>query len=201
MTNISIKQSTRINRNREVHSFTRTAILSQPVYDYTAPTNFAGNGVASYFQLGQVPGSSEFTSLFDAFRIKCVRMKFIYGQNTQDASATRSIPNIVFVNDYDDGTVLTGLTDYGQYSKVHVHRLDKPFEISFKPLASTAVYNGAFTGYATAAKDMWYDCASSGIQFYGAKWAIDPVVYGAGSTVIGQLSIVIEYDLEFKWPR
>ncbi len=187
--------------DNQIYRFTRTAILSQPVYDYAAPTNFAGNGVAGYFQLGQVPGSSEFTALFDVFRIACVRVKFIYGQNTQDPSATRSIPNLVLVHDYDDGTVLTGLTDYGQYTQCVVHRMDKPFTTSLVPRTSTAVYNGAFTGYSTTQKDVWYDCASSGIQFYGIKWAIDPVVYGAGSTVIGQLTLVIEYDLEFKWPR
>lgn len=188
-------------RDNRIYRFTRTAIISQPVYDYTGPTNFAGNGVAGYFQLGQAPGSSEFTALFDVFRIAGITMRFIYGQNTQDASATRAIPNLVLVHDYDDGTALSGLTEYGQYTQCHVHRMDKEFKTSFQPRTSMAVYNGAFTGYATTSKDIWYDCASSGIQFYGVKWAIDPVVYGAGTTVIGQLSLIIEYNLEFKWPR
>ncbi len=83
----------------QVYKFIRTAILSQPVYDYTAPTNFAGNGVVGYFQLGQAPGSSEFTALYDVFRISGIKMTFIYGANVQASSATLTMPNLVAVND------------------------------------------------------------------------------------------------------
>lgn len=177
--------------------FKRTFTAEQDVYDYTGVTHFVGNGVSGNYRLAQLPNYTEFTNLFDQYKIAGVQQKFVYSANSQDPSSTSALPMLGFIHDYDDGTALSSLNDYLQYPNHKVYRMDKPvIKTFFRPKSALAVYSGAFTSYAR--NNNWIDVGSPSVEHYGLKWYIDPMIPGIGSNVIGKLRIYITVYLKMK---
>lgn len=186
-----------------VHRFTRCEDASFDVIDNTNLLEHkVGDGVNNTFKLSVLPNASEFTTLFDAYRIDKVKLTFIYSSNdaVQGTSATNSLPMIGVVKDYDDATALTSVGDYEQYETYKLKRIDKPFSVVLRPRIAMSAYQGAFTGYInTSAK--WIDANSPDVQHYGLKWFIwKPNPQSTGAK-LGQLHIMVKYYLSFKLTR
>jgi len=130
-----------------------------------------------YFALNQVVGSSDFTNLFDEYRINCVVVKLIPRVNTVQTLANGTeipnnyVPNLHWVYDYDDANVPSNTDTLLEYGNYRVKAFDRPITWKIKPKYALAAYSGAFTSY----KPMrgWLDVASPSIQHYGVKFAVD----------------------------
>lgn len=118
-----------IARGPKVHEFTRKIIQSLAVTNALSMQSWALN-----WHLSDLPSSTEFTALFDMYRIKKIEITFIYDHNSGDvatsagvaANANMGVPNLFLVTDHDDDTVLTGgSSDYMQYEPCSISRLDK----------------------------------------------------------------------------
>lgn len=163
-----------------------------------------------YAELSSLPGLTEFTGLFDAYRIRKVTMKFIPYATTVDSDmiAASAAANLImhYAVDYDDATLpaasQVGLEELQQYEGYHSRQVitGKGFSISFRPRVATTVYQGAFTAYAQASKKMWIDMTSTTVQHYGLKMLFEG--YNGNATAF-YLPFKIEstYEIELKGVR
>jgi len=122
--------------------------------------------------LSLLPDFTEFTALYDAYRIVQIRVTFYPISNNVLPSAAR----LYSVIDYDDGVLLPTTGAAEEYDSCQVSSVDNSVAIQrvYNPRIAQAVYSGAFTSFAQSLTGTWIDTASSTVQYYGLKWALDP---------------------------
>lgn len=188
----------------EIHKYKRTTFNEIDVSASNA-LHFANSGFSSpdHFSLDKLPNYTEFTALYDMYRIDKVKLTFMYSMNSAAYSASNvaCLPVLVYVNDYDDGTPLSTGADYLEYGNVKKWRLDKPLTLTVKPKVSMAIWNSAITtGYSTPKRNPFIDCANYGTPHYGIKFMIDPV-NPIPSVYLGKLRLYMTYYLTLKGTR
>jgi hypothetical protein len=151
------------------------------------------NGYA--FALSDLPSSTDFTNLFDAYRIteiEFVLVPIISETNTAD---TIGSPLVWTAVDFDSAGA-QAITALQQYDTCQLHNGLKDIVVKFKPRAAMAAYAGAFTSYAEATEGQWFDCASPGVQYFGL---LVDLAQGAGNTQTYKISA--RYTVECKRQR
>lgn len=132
-------------------------------------SNVATVYYSNYFTLNGWSNYTEYTSLFDQYKIEeieCWIEPFETQSSVQALSGT--LTSAVDIDDANTPTTIASVQDH-QGAIVtngvcgHYHR--------WKPHMAIAVYSGAFTSFANAPAS-WIDCASPGVQHYGVKTAI-----------------------------
>jgi len=113
---------------------------------------------------------NDYTSLIAAFdQYRCTRVQcwLVPRVGPSQISATANVGLCTTVVDYDDASAPT----YAQLLEYR-NALTAPGVCGhyrdFKPHTAMAVYAGAFTSFANMT-DVWLDCASSGVYYYGMK--------------------------------
>jgi hypothetical protein len=129
-------------------------------------------GYARAFELDELPGYTDFTTLWDQYRITRVDYKIIPRNNVQSltttATATTAImPTISVWWDPDDASTPTLVGESLEVENVSHYGGYEIIKGSFKPHAAIAAYGGAFTQFADF--DGWCDCTSDDVQWYGLK--------------------------------
>ena len=159
-------------------------------------------GFACAFQLNDIVNVSEFTQLYDQYKIKgvMVTIKMITNPDAQNQTlniggqaSTNFYPTIWYCPDHDDTTAPT-LSFLKQYSRVK-HKILRPNqEIKFfaKPNTLTQLYDGALaTAYANTKGRPWVDMANPDVPHYGFKMAIDFEGLTTGAALTGQYQFKI----------
>lgn len=123
--------------------------------------------------MDSLPNYTEFTSLFDAYRILQSTVTFfpVVNMNTTASGVTTS--SLLSVIDYDDDTVLGSINEALQYPSLMQSAVGSIVERTFNPCAANAAYGGAFTSYARMPRSTWVDAASTNVRYYGLKWIVD----------------------------
>jgi hypothetical protein len=140
--------------------------------------------------MAQLASYTQFTNLFDQYRIDKVDYTFIPGQNVSDAtnntyenSGTGCLPTLLIAADLDGAsTAITTESQLLQYGHHVKHRLDTPFTFSVVPRVSTALYVPTSVGFGIPDGPQWVDSSSSLVPHYGVVWAADPGGVGSGYT-------------------
>ena len=182
----------------KIHSFQRALMIHHNITD--APLQ--NNGAA--FTLNSLPNYTEFTGLFDVYRIRKVVVTFICDRATASvgaaAVANTLTPNLWVCTDYDDATPLATEGDWSQVEGAKYKQLDRPVTWTVYPRVAAALYGGAFTSYGNT--NMWVDLGSPGVQWYGIKWAYDMYsAAGAGATILSHINIHFNLTIECKGVR
>lgn len=189
----------------KVHFFKRTSLKLIDLnpatigrISYWANSGWTGPGTDDEFRLSYLTNVSEFTNLFDMYKITGVRMKFIYDRNSAQGSiASESLPTLYFYNDYDDGTPAANVGDACQYDSLRMKRMDRPITFFVRPKIQSMVYESAITtAYATPKKNPWLDCGNDAIPHYGCKWIID--ANSAFASSIGTVTVMMTYYIACK---
>jgi hypothetical protein len=115
--------------------------------------------------LQDLPGYTEFTNLFDQYKIDWVELRFIPVINTSN-SALPCDSLIYSTVDFDDNTA-TNAGSIKEYELCEVHSPTQEWKVSLAPRVAIAAYAGAFTSYANQAS--WIDVASTSVQHFGVK--------------------------------
>lgn len=197
-----------------IYNFTRNTVteitLDQP---FTLPVAFSSNeGANGYFSLNDLPNVTEFTNLFDAYRLMGVKMSFIWNANVvnfvqQTTAGTLTnnfgIPILYWAPDHDDGGFTTTLNELRQYSGFRQRRMDRPITIFVRPRTSSSVYKGALaSAYKENNRKTWIDAANPDVQYFAIKWAIDKNCPGANDQdIIGHVTLEMKYYFQCKDPR
>lgn len=174
----------------KIHNFKRTYQQVHPITlkAIPAPTHYT---IA--WTLGSLPNSSEFTTLFDQYRICGVKTKIIFNANSANfgsATNTYYIPNMLMVKDYDDATALTTMAQYQEYGNFKVFRIDYPKTTYTRPKIAIATYgNSAFTSYSAPVGNPWVDCGSANVEYYGMKWTLDTTASVTADIDLGEIQL------------
>lgn len=142
-------------------------------------TNLTYYSWALYGTLDMLPDYSEFTNLFDQYRINWMSLKMVPFQNVSLANSTGGQQCLAVVHysvtDYDDATPYNPTTGGVQLMREKQSFKEKnffttkPFKRATRPRIAMAAYaSGAFTSYANM-KPQWIDCNSPSVQHYAFK--------------------------------
>lgn len=159
----------RPGRMPKVHNFKRVT---------QAVTITPGTGVME-FRLNELVNVSEFTNLFDRYRIRGVQVKIVpavtgYDGNPQATAAGR--PNLHTAIDYNDSTAPANVLELMQYDTYKMTPGDRVHKRYFSPRPSQEVFRTAISSsYATLPRNTWLDCTTSGIDIphFCLKWVTD----------------------------
>lgn len=163
------------------------ASLSYEGGKYIFSTAASSTNLTSYlscglrFSLGALPNYTEFTALFDSYKIRKIVVRFIPFNNSSgtNANATANFqPLLHYYIDHDDHTQSdpdeTGLNEYRQRNNSKVVRLFKPVGIVIKP---QYLINGPSVSSSSQAvfsrRSDWVDCAHANIPYYGLKFMME----------------------------
>jgi len=125
------------------------------------------------FQLDQLPNYTEFTNLFDMYRINYVVMRFIptgtQVQTNVDGN-NEEVPLMYVVIDYNNAGVPADQNELKQYGNCKVMAINRPFTLKFRPRTATPVYrDGASSAYLQNDAKLWLDCNYADIPHYGVR--------------------------------
>jgi hypothetical protein len=172
-------------RRDKVHTFERTvsvAFLNAP----TAVDTFATYN----FSLATLPNSTEYTTLFDQYRIAQITLTF------QPSTLVATSSPLYSVIDYDDSNAPTSLNDLLQYDTLKTTMTGAYHIRTLNPRFTLGAYSGTLTSYANAPNDMWVDVASPGVQYYGVK-----ICWPAFTGATGTFSVLGRYVVQFRNTR
>lgn len=142
----------------------------------------AGNAVnapwlGSYtVALSDVVNSSDFTNLYDQYRLDKLIIKFYLKFDPSSQSATTSnIPRLYWYRDLDDLTSPASLNEIRENGKCKTVPLTlyKPVTIVMKPNVLRVIYQSAVSSQYTPSFNQWLDMSTPTNQHYGLKFAID----------------------------
>lgn len=128
--------------------------------------------------LNGLPSSSEFTNLYDQYKIRGVKFtlipRFNVAQATDGNTAPFQLPSQIYsVLDFDGNFPVT-INDMFQYENLKMSRGTALHKRYFKPAVLPQVFNGITTGYSIS-KNMWIDCQNDAIPHYGSTICIPQV--------------------------
>lgn len=197
----AVTSSRSLPATRDIQPMTRPSRPPIHTFEVTVDkgTVTVTNGVTSgalVFALSDVPSPTDFTSLFDQYRIAQVRVEFLPLVSAFGPSTTATdLPYVLTAIDYDDGTAVStaALQQYGTCMSTSIIEYHQRV---LNPRAALAAYSGAFTSYAQSPPGQWMDSASPSIQYYGLKWATTPVTVVSGTYDV--LSIVAHYTIQCR---
>jgi len=157
---------------RMVHTFERSATTT--TITATAPTS---GPYGLEFTLAQLPNYTEFTNMFDQYRIKMVKLTYF-----PSVANTGSIFHAI---DYDDSSTPT-LAILEENDTLGINQSNQSWSRVIKPSVDIQVYPGVVgTGYETR-QGVWLDSANGSIPHYGLKIFVAAPATG---TVSGNLHI------------
>ncbi|AUM61843.1 capsid [uncultured virus] len=140
----------------------------------------AGAGGTPYyaglqFQLSDLTNVSEFTNLFQQYRINCVVVSLIpnYNINQIPASGTgTNIPIIGWVQDFDDGSNPTSVPELQEYQRYKERKFTGPIKIKIWPAVSSLVFSSAGVDGFAVKKKMWIRTDVTTVKHYGLKYCV-----------------------------
>lgn len=186
----------RVAVKQPIHYFKRTQYTS----GWTANQLLADTFVNYYGSLNQVPTVSDFTGLYDQFKILAMKVTLIPRGNSSDitpvgTSAAQSV-GVFSVIDYDDNTNLTSISQACQYGNMKMTRSHQVHSRYFKPRITMNATASAGTQQAVNTRG-WLDIATGGdVNHYGVKFALQ-----IAPNSVQTFDLKVDYYLAFKSVR
>lgn len=204
---MSLRKRRRVRRRRPSPS--NNIFRTKRSFFETFTVNYNGGTVNTFdafdFKLNTLPSYTEFTNLYDSYRITKIKMHWlprmnIFSFDAYTATSTES-PQLLTVVDTDDSTVPSSLDELLERETMRVHHFSKPFTITFKPKFSLAAWGGTlFTSYAEGGANQWIDVLSPGVPYFGVK--VGTTTYSTNNSGENPVwDIITTYYLEFKKVR
>lgn len=182
------------------YNFKRTCELANiQTTAQVTPTVFAYQ-----FKLSDLPNITEFTSLFDQYRIRAVKLTFYPPSNTAWTSNVTSMPIGEFytVLDFDDAGAPTDVNYLNQYQTLKRTYFNRPHSRYFYPRAAqSGMYStgGVTTGYRSVPNKEWFDCGYPDILYYGLKGAY--VIQNSNQVLAETIRVTATYYFQVRMVR
>jgi len=172
-------QMNRLN-NIQVYSAYLTLVNNAVLTTSTVAPTFGANG----FSLGDFVGSTQYTGLFDQYRID--EFEVWLEPNVSQSTAISNVSTLVTAVDVDDATAPTTIASVqNKQNALQSNALDGHYHRWAPHIAMAAYGGGVFTSFANEGPQ-WIDSASPSVVHYGIK-------YAAGIT-----SVSISYTLNLR---
>jgi len=172
--------------------------LNYQIYDHT---QYYGMG----FGLIDLPTFSEFTALFDQYKLNCVVVKFRFDHTPDpvmqaEAGYVYTQPILRWVVDDTDATAFTTVNAMTECQRYKFKTMMPGRDISIKiyPKLQRMLYEGVgVTGYSPARG--WVSTADTSVPHYGLKWTVDAsAAAGTGSNRLGTVTMERTYYFSFR---
>lgn len=160
------------------------------------------------WKLSDVPGYTEFTNLFDQYRINMVVVKFICRASSTSVmesynNSAIALPILHWVIDLDDEGTPANISELEQYGKKHTYMFDAGKRVAtckIRPRNTNKVYGAASADAAALAKPgIWLDTASATVPYYGLKYILD--IPQTGTVYNMTFDVVTTFYLQFRQSR
>lgn len=162
--------------------------------DFAIATNTVTETLGAYnFTLAAFNGYADYTAVFDQYRLYQVEV-WVSPHQTADAATGSHHGMLCTVIDLDDSTTPASQAALMQYGNVVCSSGVQGHYRKWTPAISVAAYSGAFTSFAVEMAP-WIDVASSGVQHYGLKFALN------ATSVVYTYSIMVRGHFEFRATR
>jgi len=199
---------------RRWNSYNKSVSIVKTVSGVTWNISYPGtSGVEVFkaysFDLSDVADYSNYTAVYDQWRIVGISATFMQRQNVIEqlgSSTPQNTAKYAFIaTDLDDASTPSSLDTLKGYAncKVWNMNLGAPFKIFFRPAISQAAFAGAaFTGYVqskTGYAGPWVDVLNPGVSYYGLKVGIPS--QGTVTADEWVIDVVLKYYIQFKGQR
>lgn len=189
-------------RRQPVHYFKRMCRISDVTASYNSATGVSTAIAGTYaLSLDSLPNYTEFTSLYDQYQIKGIKLTFVPSGNSYITSTISGVSTgngfgrFHTVLDYDDSAVPASENELLQYQTLKTTAGYRSHSRYFKPKVQFSVAdNDAIGTVASAAPraNVWLDCANPTIDHLGLKvWCSAPV----NSAATTNTSCLITYSV------
>lgn len=176
-------------RGQKVYMYKRmTGVFGTLTVNNVTPTFFGYN-----FSLSDLPNPTEFTNLYDVYKINAVKMVFIPQQteNISLSTVNNAAANARFFSaiDYTDSTGPSSIDDLRQYQSCKYTPILRPHKRYLKPriMDSGANYNPGRP---------WLACSSPNVNYFGVYIGVEPISSSVAATMA--YSIECTYYVSFK---
>lgn len=166
-------------QTRDVHRFVRSVQIG------ALTPAAADKGWAWTFALSDLPNYTEFTALFDQYRLSLVELVFTWSPGTTVATST--FPTLLIASDYDSAAVPASSSEIAQRRHITwVFSPSKPIAtFRLRPRVLLDVGSGGSSGFSTLAPAReWIDLAFSTLTQRGAVAWIANFNTGLGGTLL-----------------
>lgn len=155
-------------RVNDVHYFKRTRFYDSSIV-CSAPTNvFAGAG----YTLNDLPDVTDFTALYDMYKINKITVKWLPRGNSSDVAAQGQISRMFTVLDRDDDATPSSIDQLTQYESLKVTPTTAVHTRSFKPSLRVEVANGLGGTANNIVGPKWLNLANTNVKHYGVKLGV-----------------------------
>lgn len=176
-------------KRQPVHYFKRMTYQSAVIINNTLnDTPFS-----STFRLSDVPNASEFSNLYDQYKIRGIKWKLMV--RSSDFASGITAPKVFTVVDYDDATAPTNLNEILQYQNVKVSQFGNTHARYLKPKITPQLGDLSTLINMRSVGTGWVDMANTNVPHYGIKGIITP------SSSALAFDLHITYYLAFKSVR
>lgn len=173
----------RVNTRGDTHFFKRM-LYKTTITPVPGDVNYG----ALSFQFNDMPASTEFTNLFDYYKLTGVKLRFALKLDpSAQTAANAQYPVMYSAIDYDDITAPFNADELRerQWCRQTFLRPNSYKTFYIKPRVTRTIFNGANLanpGYETS-RAGWLDMAYPAIPHYGFKWAIENLIASAGQSI------------------
>lgn len=158
---------------------------------FAGPNNTTACGGAIDFRMEMLPGLSDFTTLYDKYKVSGYKVTFIPLQNVATPASASSLPVITYALDQDDSTIPADDVELRQRANCKIRRLDKPVSIWVKPKILQEVQTASGTG-AVVSGTKFLDLTNTDVQHRGLKFWIDGMDLAGSSVLTHMYKVVIQ---------
>lgn len=170
-----------------IHYFKRTAFYS----GFLNGSTTQDVNVSYIGQLSQVPNYTEFTNMFDLYKIKAIKWRFMPRANSAEAGTNQGLVKMFTAIDYDDNTPVN-IGGIMQYESLKTTNTSQDHVRYVKPRISSQVFQAAPNPAYSSTRN-WLDCDFPSVPHYGLKLVLQQLPAGTQS-----FDIQVTYYLAFK---
>lgn len=164
---------------RQIHKYKRVVNMGT----YTASQSVVGGTVpargAFSFNMNLLPNVSEYSSLYDQYKITGVSVKFVPKTSGQFQGGSSGSANpigygqVVSVIDFDDAATPLTKDQMLEYGSVKVTKSNREHKRFIKPKMLQEIFINSTTTGRAPIQAKWIDWSFPNAEHYGIKWFID----------------------------
>lgn len=133
------------------------------------------------FTLGDLPDVTDFTALYDQYKILGIKVEWLPRGNNSDIQAQNSISRFFSVIDRDDDNGPASIDQLTQYESCKMTNTTQTHKRYFRPSIRVEVpLASGGTGFAIKGPT-WIDTTNTNVKHYGLKVGVQGALSGTGS--------------------
>lgn len=146
------------------------------------------------FSLASLPNYTEFTNLYDQYKINRVRVEFVPRASMSELGTGVGTVNFFTFIDYDDNTAPGSFAELLQRPSLKRTKVTSRHTRTLRPCVAKPIYrDGATFGYGTGRG--WIDCVNPDVPHYGLKYYAEQI---GSALATSAYDLQVTYYVSFK---